>query len=168
MNARQEGELLWQTESEDETDWFVVEKSLNGTDFSELNRLKAAGTSNYVLNYSALDPAPSPIITYYRLRLIHKSGVVVYSDAIAIEGKEGIGGISVYPNPADEQLILVGSNLEHAKFSLMNALGQSFSIQPSTANNQKAAFDISQFSPGVYYIVVSVDGITKTEKLLIE
>ena len=168
LNAKNEVELLWQTESEDNTDWFVVEKSFNGTDFSELKRLKAAGTTNYVLNYSTLDQSPSPILTYYRLRLIHKSGVVVYSDAIAIEGKEGIGGISVYPNPADEQFVVVGSNLEKAEFSLLNALGQSLPIQPINLSKQKAAFDISTFNSGLYYVVVSVDGISKIQKILIE
>ena len=146
----------------------MVEKSFNGTDFSELKRLKAAGTTNYVLNYSTLDQSPSPILTYYRLRLIHKSGVVVYSDAIAIEGKEGIGGISVYPNPADEQFVVVGSNLEKAEFSLLNALGQSLPIQPINLSKQKAAFDISTFNSGLYYVVVSVDGISNIQKILIE
>jgi hypothetical protein len=168
LNADREVELMWQTESEDNTDWFVVEKSSNGTNFSELKRLKASGTTNYVLNYSTIDPTPSPIINYYRLKLIHKNGVVVYSDAIAIEGKEGIGGISIYPNPADDQFVVIGNNFENAKFSLINALGQSLTIQPTSLSNQKAAFDVSTISAGLYYVVVSIDGINKIQKIFIE
>lgn len=163
-----EVELLWQTETEHNTDWFVVEKSLNGQDFSELKRLKAAGSSNYVLNYSTIDPDPSPIVTYYRLRLIHTDGVVLYSDMIAIEGKEGSASVSVFPNPADNEFIVLGSELENAKFSLINALGQSFPILPTSYSGQKAAFDVTDFSPGLYYVVVSANGISKIQKLIIE
>ncbi len=60
--------IRWFTAKEIETDTFVVERSLNGTQYEEIGRVKAAGTSNTLQAYALVDK--DPVIdkpAYYRL-----------------------------------------------------------------------------------------------------
>ncbi len=60
--------IRWFTAKEIETDTFVVERSLNGTQYEEIGRVKAAGTSTTLQAYALVDK--NPVIdkpAYYRL-----------------------------------------------------------------------------------------------------
>lgn len=60
--------IRWFTAKEIETDTFVVERSLNGTQYEEIGRVKAAGTSNTLQAYALVDK--DPVVdkpAYYRL-----------------------------------------------------------------------------------------------------
>jgi hypothetical protein len=60
--------IRWFTAKEIETDTFVVERSLNGTEYAEIGRVPAAGNSNSLKAYALVDK--DPIVdkpAYYRL-----------------------------------------------------------------------------------------------------
>lgn len=60
--------IRWFTAKEIETDTFVVERSLNGTEYEEIGRVKAAGTSNTLQAYALVDKNPvADKPAYYRL-----------------------------------------------------------------------------------------------------
>ncbi|MFI5218421.1 MAG: hypothetical protein ACHQNT_02950 [Bacteroidia bacterium] len=60
--------IRWFTAKEVDTDTFLVERSINGTDFIEIGRVKAAGNSNTLNAYALVDKNPVPdVASYYRL-----------------------------------------------------------------------------------------------------
>lgn len=60
--------IRWFTAKEIETDTFVVERSLNGTEYEEIGRVKAAGISNTLQAYALVDKNPvADKPAYYRL-----------------------------------------------------------------------------------------------------
>jgi hypothetical protein len=60
--------IRWFTAKEIETDTFVVERSLNGTEYEEIGRVKAAGMSNTLQAYALVDKNPvADKPAYYRL-----------------------------------------------------------------------------------------------------
>lgn len=66
--------IRWFTAKEIETDTFVVERSLNGTQYEEIGRVKAAGMSTSLQAYALVDK--NPVIdkpAYYRLVPANKS-----------------------------------------------------------------------------------------------
>ena len=57
----------WYTNKEIDTDYFIIEKSMDGKKFEEVGRTKAAGSCSDLMNYSLIDQFPNEGITYYRL-----------------------------------------------------------------------------------------------------
>ncbi len=57
----------WYTFEENDTDYFIIEKSTDGKKFEEVGRTKAAGHSSELMNYTLTDQFPSKGINYYRL-----------------------------------------------------------------------------------------------------
>ncbi len=60
--------IAWQTASENNNNYFTLEKSKNGIEFSDLKRIPGAGDSHSLTAYSFNDDDPEAGINYYRLR----------------------------------------------------------------------------------------------------
>lgn len=74
----------WATASERDNDHFTVERSANGTDFTEVGRVQAAGNSSSVIDYGLLDPAPFSGLSYYRLRQTDIDGTNSLSQVVPV------------------------------------------------------------------------------------
>jgi hypothetical protein len=100
-------EIIWQTISETNNDFFTVEKSQDGKHWEKLGIIKGAGNSSQLLNYNFKDTNPYFPISYYRLKQNDYDGNYKYSQikSVNINSTEG-GSIKVYPNPVINQVIL--------------------------------------------------------------
>ena len=100
--------LEWQTESEENTMVFLVERSLDGKrDFIEIGRIDAFGNSTSLRSYELEDGSPVSL-GYYRLRIVDFDGTFEYSDVIAVErSKTQIDLVEVYPIPAEEEVTIL-------------------------------------------------------------
>lgn len=59
--------ITWTTATEINNDYFTVEKSQDGFNWSEVTRVYGAGNSTSSRTYRALDASPEPTMNYYRL-----------------------------------------------------------------------------------------------------
>jgi hypothetical protein len=93
-------ELNWSINSEINTQYYEVEKSSNGTDFTSIGKLSAKGNSNVLADYHTSDILPVPGLNYYRLKIVDENGLFNYSKTIIVK-VDGISTIiaSVRPNP---------------------------------------------------------------------
>ena len=91
-------QLYWETASELNSDYFVVERSENGLDFYPLDRVKSTGTTNEMSSYKAVDEQPFYGMNYYRLRQVDLDGEESFSDAIVIKF-DVKSGVLLFPNP---------------------------------------------------------------------
>jgi hypothetical protein len=64
----------WTTTSEINNNYFVIEKSLDGINFTELGTVLGAGNSNITNKYSLMDDAPQQGNNYYRLKQFDFNG----------------------------------------------------------------------------------------------
>lgn len=64
--------------------------------------------------------------------------------------------IDVYPNPAQEFLIvqISNSNLQDVKFEIRSLLGQEMIVVPEDLGNGKYRFPVKDFSVGYYFMIV--------------
>ncbi|MEO8590782.1 MAG: hypothetical protein ABI432_15510 [Flavobacteriales bacterium] len=97
-------ELKWSTGSEQASDHFIVERSLDGSLFVPIGRVEAAGNSSTLLEYDHVDKDPAQGINYYRLRQVDTDGTTKTSQVISVVFKGGGASIQVMPNPATESL----------------------------------------------------------------
>ncbi|TRX57710.1 hypothetical protein FNH22_14965 [Fulvivirga sp. M361] len=96
--------LNWRTASEWNNDYFEVQRSDNGLDFSEIGLVGGSGTVQETISYQFIDTSPLNGINYYRLKQYDFDGAFEYSPVIRSFFDTNRTGIHVFPNPAAEQL----------------------------------------------------------------
>ncbi len=92
--------LRWSTASEENNDFFIVERSRDGKHFAILRKVMGAGNSVIKQDYEILDKSPFLGTNYYRLKQVDFDNHITLSRIIAIKftGKETI---QVVPNPVN-------------------------------------------------------------------
>ena len=106
-------------------------------------------------------------VAYYRLRILEKTGTVIYSKVLIL-GKPNAVALSIYPNPAKGNIFLRTSSEGKLDVRLMNSSGKqmkAFAIQalPNSVN----MLDVSGISKGMYILVIhSIGGITTLPVIL--
>ena len=94
--------LNWTTASELNNDYFTIERSQDGDQFSELARVSSMGNSISTNVYSLLDPNPFNGTSYYRLKQTDLNGKSEIFKTISLSTKasQGTPGtIHISPNP---------------------------------------------------------------------
>ncbi len=100
----EEVKLMWVTASEVNSDYFIVERSVNGTDFSPLRKVKASVNSNVLKDYVYFDQTADKH-NYYRLQIVDKDSKYAYSKIIYVKGnKRTMGEPEIYPNPTSTHI----------------------------------------------------------------
>lgn len=77
--------LEWETFSETNTAQFIIEKSLDGKIFVEIEQQPAAGFSTATRQYQARDPEPVAGTQYYRLQTLDLDGSKRYAPVISVD-----------------------------------------------------------------------------------
>ena len=141
--------LEWQTALEDNTDYFNIQRSLEGNTYTSIKRIDAKGTDNNY--YSAVDADPFPV-GYYRLQIVDKDQKMQYSDIIRVQNSQQNTRTYLYPNPAKGQVSLkIGNDqLLHTKAIMTNAAGQTKKIIDITEPNQ--IIYLEQYAAGIYFL----------------
>jgi hypothetical protein len=79
--------LYWSTASENNNDYFTIERSIDGNSWQEINRQKGADNSVYQLSYSFVDEYMDKVVNYYKLKQTDYDGKFKYSDIISIDNR---------------------------------------------------------------------------------
>jgi hypothetical protein len=103
--ANHQVELTWTTASEVNNDFFTVQRSQSGEEFTDLATIKGAGTSREQKFYQQLDSWPLPGVSYYRLRQTDFDGQQSYSDVRRVIN-EAEKLVEVFPNPVEGETML--------------------------------------------------------------
>jgi len=164
--------IVWKTATESNTDFFEVERSLNGETYSPINNVRAAGTSDQTKTYTYNDVVTSAKVAYYRIKAVDKDGTPTYSSVKMVNIKPVKNYVNgIYPNPvvAGQSMNVQYVAIENGKVNveLYNCLGKkmsSLTVDAVTGENA-IKFNAGRFvSPGIYYVVVS-NGTEKIAQL---
>jgi len=172
--SEQDVKLEWITSSELNNDYFMLESSVNGIDFTEISRQPGKGTYTGISRYSFTDQQTGyRELMYYRLSSFDLDGSLSMRKVIVVDCKNQSSlsdGISIYPNPFDAELNIV---LEDALdgdvvIEAFNLLGQPvFQSSYKTQNGfNHLVIDISQLAAGVYHLSVKTATTTMAQKLV--
>ena len=146
--------VSWATASEQQSAYFVVERSANpAAGFTAVGQVAAAGTSVSTRQYSLLDAAPAGTL-YYRLRQVDQDGRQALS-AVAVAAGISQVAFSIYPNPVPAgtgTVTLAGS--AGGSVSLYSTTGQLLSQQPTAGPEASTLLDTHDLSTGLYRVVV--------------
>jgi len=147
--------LEWITASEINNDYFTIERSLNGYDWEEVNKIDGAGNSMNYLNYNSRDNHPYIGTSYYRLKQTDFDGQYEYSQIQKVKLlKTKHIDIKIHPNPTNNSITIIGDFSELSIIHIFNALGQDVTNYTSKEHsNEKIIIDLSNLSNGIYYIM---------------
>ncbi len=98
--------LQWQTANEQNVDEYVVEKSSDGTHFTNTS-LSATSINKSTANYLLTDNHPFAGTNYYRLKAIDKDGKFSFSNVMKVAATNVKSVVKVFPNPATSSNITV-------------------------------------------------------------
>jgi hypothetical protein len=161
-------ELNWVTASEQDNDYFTIERSKDGIQFDSIMAVKGAGTSTEQLRYAELDTAP--IVTtavYYRLKQTDFNGTYEYSNVIRIDTESLLpqDGLTLYPNPASETLMIHNAKEGGLSVRIFNERG--LTIFTKSAIEPEMQIDVRAMNNGMYTVEITANGKRKVEKLII-
>jgi hypothetical protein len=161
--------LEWQTGMEQNNSHFLVERSSNGTQFTTIARVEAAGNSNATNTYKFTDEAPVSGVTYYRITQVDFDGKYSGTDikAIRIQCNGSAVALKAYPNPARSQ-VNIQSGKAIAQVNVVAASGQTvMKYVPSQNQGGTFSLNIQHIQNGIYLLqVVNKDGTIDVIKLL--
>ncbi len=160
-------ELEWQTASETNNDYFLLEKSNDGRNFEEFMTIEGHGNSLSVQDYNCLDEEPFLGINYYRLTQVDFDGTYeVFNELVSVDFT-GEHEIAIQPNPTkgDEVKLIYQTEDEGALEAILyNVAGQPIASFNKDTRKGRNVFDISLegLSNGIYFIQVNQGYIRQT------
>jgi hypothetical protein len=96
--------LNWETEAEVNSAFFIVERSPNASDWTEIGRVPGAGNSLGMRQYQFIDTNPLAGISFYRLRVTNTTNEYGVSQVVQVINRE-VEGLALFPNPVQNQTV---------------------------------------------------------------
>lgn len=151
--------LNWVTATELNSDYFIIEKSTDGSTFLPIGRIEAAGNSESMKPYTYTDNSlAAGTISYYRLAQYDIDGSVHYSEVRAVS-REGIRNVQVVPNPNNGSFAVYIEGLgesANVTLTLRNSLSQVVYVN-TNASGSRRDVNLQDLAAGIYYLEVQSD-----------
>lgn len=149
--------LEWKTASEINNDFFTLEKSVNGYEFTDLSFVEGAGNSTGERSYRFVDNYPTEGKNYYRLKQTDFDGGVKYAaNLVVLEWLKPVE-YKIFPNPASGEIFIYNSNgveknvqIEITDIYSRKVVEQKLFVVGGS--NAPVTIDIRTFSEGVYFV----------------
>jgi len=161
--------LQWQTASELNNDYFILEKSNDGLIYTELAKISGSGNSNSLKNYEFIDFIDNSEIVYYRLSQIDFDGKTSVFNPIASHcGNQNEIDFKIV-NPAQGQISIYSYEFlnTEVEVSLIDISGRIIFIHKLYQNQNAWNFPTMNLSQGIYYIRFESSKYNKTKPITI-
>lgn len=150
--------ISWKTADEVNTSHFTVQRSADGQNFQNLQRIEAKGASSTANLYTAIDAKPLAGPSYYRILMADKDGTTTFSQIVRLNFAGQLTA-NIWPNPAGNKLALMvnSGRATTASLSITNMLGSvvaTKAVQLAQAS-QRIEWDIQSLPTGAFTITLT-------------
>jgi len=147
-------QLNWSTATEINNDYFLVERSINGTNWESILQVDGAGNSIQTIDYIEFDYNIGSGVTYYRLKQVDFDGGSAYSIVRSVNFKLNDNEIIVYPNPTNGLITIKGSEKELNNLQILSVLGQNITnqVELNIVSKNEIDLNLGALSKGIYFI----------------
>jgi hypothetical protein len=155
--------ITWTTTRELENDFFTLERSSNGKDFTTISIIRGL---NKLQKYVQVDEEPLATDNYYRLSQTGKDGKTAFFDVLKLRLNGLQGTVSISPNPVRELLQLQVSCEEKGMItaSVFNNSGTMVKqwILNKVDETFQQAISVADLQPGNYVLQIKLRNFTET------
>ncbi len=180
FEAVKEGEasagLYWNTVSEKNSSHFIIERASEYGKFEPIEKLKAAGNSQKMLNYQFNDKNVAEVLNtntvFYRLKMVDQDGSFEYSAVKTVYfGKDAETDVTLYPVPFNNEIsIFIASNdALKGNIEVLNLMGTvcyktSYTVKAGGENISLT--ELAKLSAGVYLVRVQINNEWVVRKVI--
>jgi hypothetical protein len=150
--AGQTVQVRWSTASERHSAYFEVQRSLNGSIYATVDKQAAHGTTAQAHFYTSLDQTAPACRLYYRLRQVDTDGTESFSPVVTLAATTAATTLTLYPNPAHDELTLPAAGEPVQVFDLTGRVLQATTLPAS------GRLSIAALPPGTYLLRVALSG----------
>lgn len=161
--------LKWQTSAENDANYFSLERSGDGINFTELTLEPAQGNPNAGHEYAYTDYSPNPDKNYYRLKIVSQNGAAAYSWVVAAPFAANGNGLVLFPNPSDGRSISLRVNAPNGAMYTVDVYNdQGMRVRRASSPAPQLLLQFSPaLPPGVYVAKVSAPGYSTMGSFLV-
>jgi hypothetical protein len=165
-----EVKLTWITASEENNDYYTIEKSSNGVDFLELAEVDGAGNSLEVLNYRLLDKSPFQGVSYYRLKQTDYDGTNETFKVVAAEFYGDVEPMKITQHFGSNELNISNNFDEENTAYIYDMMGRSQKIGALQAGNNKVILNRTGLPSKIYVLKVvnALGKVLATQKFVMQ
>lgn len=165
--------IKWTSVSEINNDYYIVERSLNGKDYIQIQTIKGAGNSNSILNYEVIDEKSPRQTAYYRLKQVDFNGTSETFAPSSISCFEnGSADLRIFPNPNQGEFnmeFMSNQTASTGNISVIDIMGkqvylENISIQEGMNNRQ---INITSLKTGTYILLINSNSGIRYQKRFI-
>lgn len=149
--------IKWISASENNIQFYSLEKSSDGIHFTNLAKINAAGNSNSEIQYEVLDDEANEGTIYYRLSYTDYNGDLKIHQTITIENPDSFT-FKVFPNPAHEFITISSAeSISLSSIEIINQIGVLVKTENIIIKDFPAKVFIQELPDGFYYVIVRSD-----------
>jgi hypothetical protein len=159
-------ELKWSTLTETKSSHFIIQRSTDAQHFDSIGTVISAGNSSLKLDYVYLDHSTFGLtkVVYYRLKQVDFDGQNKIYPMKAVHFIDHNESISVFPNPAENEVYIQTKIKEDLKLMIYNPLGKL--VKECSITQSSSILDISKYEAGVY-VFKFINGSSVTNKKIV-
>jgi glucose/arabinose dehydrogenase len=161
-------DLYWTTATEQDNDYFSVERSADGMNFTPIGEVAGAGTTRVPQSYTFQDRRPHSGTNYYRLRQVDFDGAFAFSKVVAVHHQlPEETDLRLLPNPTTGGVEIVTPSFATAQtISLHDLAGRELRRWELLPNANRLTVDLSQLASGTYIVRTVGNGSSLVARLI--
>ncbi len=151
--------LDWVTNTEFKNEFFLVEHTLNGVDYTTLAMVSSVSDMVEERAYHFVDKQPNKGTNYYRVRQVHYDSTYRHTPLRQVDFDLSLNSFEVFPVPASNEVFI---NIRHhlgsvADLNIFNGLGQPvWQEAVSEIGLDPIRIDVSRWGSGIYFLSVKI------------
>ena len=174
FNAEKQGTknslLSWATAVEINNQYFEVQRSVDGQNFTPIGKVKGAGNSTVTNAYSFVDSFTLTGTDYYRLKQVDFNNKFALTDVKEVTFSGNDGTLHLYPNPANNYFILDADgpiNQQQTSVMIFDMSGKMIPAK-ATFSAWGILIQTNQLDDGMYIVEVNTSGAVSKTKFTIK
>jgi len=147
--------LSWETASEINNDYFIIERSSDGKKFETIATVAGAGNSKIAKRYQYSDQSQISGLQYYRLSQVDFDGQKTQFDILSIYTESA--KLKIYPNPAADYVVF---NIASENYAVALSDVKGIPCHPEINHVLEVApgtfgLQVRALETGVYYLQIT-------------
>ena len=162
--------LNWKAYTDNDASGFEIERSKDQNIWEKIGAVNV-NTSTFTADYSFLDQQTIEGRSYYRLKMIEKTGSSRYSNTRTIQIDYPITNLKIYPNPIKNNVMISfnSTGSQSATLMIRSLSGDVMIKRPIalTTGDNRTQFSMNRLSNGLYIVELITTEKTFINKLTV-